>query len=203
MWRIGQCIAGDVERTEAAFKKYYPYYHFWYPKKVRVFHTKRQKLSDDFIRTVTPVFGSYVFYRILGDEPNWAVFPSSVHMNTLMKPLDEEGNTDFEYIPDYEITALMKRESRFEFCDKMTKAVLLFEQLIGKTYKIPSGLFAGKEVKITNLKGAYVHFIVTVNGQEMAKDAPATLIADLVPKDTLKNLKLPSGALLPIAAEYD
>lgn len=203
MWRIGQCIAGDVERTEASFKKYYPYHEFWYPKKIRVFHKKRQKCSDEFIRTISPVFGSYVFFKIKGDEPNWAVFPSTVHMNALMKPVDDYGNDDFEYLPDSTIAELKRREDRLEFCDSLTKAVLKFEQLVGMTYIIPRGIFAGKPVTITKLQGSYVHFLVKINGREMAENAPATLIADLVPRDILKNLKLPSGSLLPFAADHD
>lgn len=203
MWRIGQCIAGDVERTEASFKKYFPYHELWYPKKIRVFHRKRQKCSDEFVRTITPVFGSYVFFKIKGDEPNWNVFPSMVHMNALMKPLSDDNGEDFEYLTDRTIADLKRREASLEFCDNLTKSVLLFEQLVGKTYTIPRGLFSGEKVTITKLQGSYVHFTVKINGQEMAKDAPATLIADLVPKDTLKNLRLPSGALLPFAADHD
>ena len=203
MWRIGNCIAGDVERTAASFKKYFPYYDFWYPKKLRLFHRKRQKQSDDFIRTITPVFGSYVFFKITGDEPNWAIFPSQVHMNALMKPDNDDNGSDFEYLYDSDIDLLKRREARFEFCDNLTKSVLLFEQLVGKSYIIPRGLFIGKKVTITKLQGAYVHFNVHINGREMAENAPATLIADLVPPATLKNLKLPSGGLLPFAGEYD
>lgn len=203
MWRIGQCIAGDVERTEASFKKYFPYYELWYPKKVRIFHRKRQKQSDEFIRTINPVFGSYVFFKIRGDEPNWTIFPSMVHMNALMKPDNDDNGADFEYLPDSDISLLKKREQRLEFCDSLTKAVLTFEQLVGQSYIIPRGLFSGKEVTITKLQGCYVHFNVNINGREMAENAPATLIADLVPKDTLKNLRLPSGALLPFGADHD
>lgn len=203
MWRIGNCIAGDVDRTSALFKKYFPYYELWYPKRLRLFHRKRQKQSEDFIRVITPVFGSYVFFRVGEIEPNWAIFPSQVHMNALMKPDNDDNGADFEYLYDSDIDLLKRREDRFEFCDNLTKSVLIFEQLVGKSYIIPRGLFAGKTVTITKLQGAYVHFNVNINGREMAENAPATLIADLVPPDTLKNLKLPSGGLLPFAGEYD
>lgn len=194
MWLIGRCKAGDEERCTLAFTKHYPQCSVWYPKKVKIFHTSKQKASEPFIRAIRPVFPTYVFFSLNDYAPFWEDFCFKTHIVRQVSRDDDK----FPYLTcrPQEIVSLMEREERLEFCDKLTRSVLLFEQLVGHEYVIPRGMFEGQKVIIREIIGAYVHFDIWVNGRVMIQNAPVTMIADLVSKETLRNLRLENGLRL-------